>query len=195
LWVLWVFLSAAGLGVAGYYLYPKINESFTKGRPVTLIAEKETEPAYTVETDEDTPNNEIAQTLDEATDKKNALNPSGSQQTEVATSQQPSGQESVSSTPVAEPKQASVTQSQSNAGSGKFVVISGSFFTRSDAEKHGKKLQNDGFADAYEIIDAIVEGNHRYRVSIANYDSLDEATQYANQMKSKLNGEIWVTRR
>jgi len=172
LWVLWVLLIAAGLGVAGYNLYPKINKSLTnKGRPVTIVEKPEAEPAYTGETDENTPNTEVAQTLDEATDKKNALNPA---QQEVAKSP------STPSQPVA--------QSQGNVGSGRWVLIVGSFRIQSNAEKFAKSLQAEGINN-----EIIVARNQMYWVAVASFDNLAEAARQAEQMKSKR--EVWVGRR
>ena len=79
-------------------------------------------------------------------------------------------------------------QPQSNVGDGKYVLIVASLNTRSEAERYGKKLQEEGFA--YEIIDA---GNRRYRVSIGSFDTLAEAQRQANQVRSK--HDVWVARR
>ena len=168
LWVLWVLLIAAGLGVAGYFLYPKIGKSLNQGRPVAVV-EPKAEP--TVETGENTPNAEVAQSLNEATDKKNALNPAGSQQTETAKS-----------------SAASAAQSQIKVGSGKWVLIAGSFKIQSNAERFVKTLQAEGFN--CEIIFA---KNQLHWVTIASYDTLAEAARQAEQIKSKR--EVWVARR
>ena len=192
LWLLWVFFIAAGLCAAGYYFYPEINKFlannkfFSKEKPVTMIAEPEPEPEYTPdEPDENTLNPEVAQTLDEATDKKNALNPADHQQTEAATSQTSSSQRSVSSTPVA---QASVASSQISVGSGKWVLIAGSFRVQSNAEAFQRTLQAEGFS-----CEIILSKNQLYWVSVASYDTLAEATRQAEQMKSRR--DVWVARR
>ena len=180
LWLLWVLLIAAGLGFAGYFLYPVIYKIFFP--PITtlsMIVEDEA-LTYEDESEADTSNAEIAQTLDDATDKKNALNPEEIQQTAASTSQP----QAVSSTSRTEPSQGSV------AG-GKYVLIIGSFSTHAIAEKFGKTLQTNGID--YEIIEA---GNQRFRVSVASYDNMAEATRQANLMKSKPYCEnVWVARR
>ena len=178
LWVLWVLLVAAVLCAAGYYFYPQINieinKFITKGRSVAVIAEPEAKPENTGETDEDTPNAEVAQTLDEATDKKNALNPAGNQQTEAARPP------STPSTPV--------TQSQGSVGSGNWALVAGAFRIQSNAEAFQKTLQAEGFTT-----EIIFTKNQLYWVSIGSFDTLAEAQRQANQVRSK--HDVWVARR
>jgi len=180
LWLLWVLLIAVGFGFAGYFLYPVIYKIFFP--PITtinMIVEEEA-LASDEETEIDTTNTEIAQTLDDATDKKNALNPEESQQTVTSTSQP----QAVPSTSRTEPSQGSVS-------GGKYVLIIGSFTTHAQAERFGRTLQANGID--YEIVDA---GNQRFRISVASYDNMAEATRQANLMKSKPYCEnVWVARR
>jgi len=176
LWVLWVLLIAVGLGAAGYFYYPEINKFLTKGRPVTIIAEPEAEPEDTGATDEDTPNAEVAQTLDEATDKRNALNPAGSQSTEPVRTP---------STPVTQ----SVPQSQGSAGSGNWVLVAGSFRIQSNAEAFQRTLQAEGFST-----EIILAKNQLYWVSVGSFNTLAEAQRQANQVRSK-HDDVWVARR
>jgi len=209
LWLLWLLIGAAGLALAGYFLYPIIDPVlFPKGTTIIVLGvepeadapatEPETDSASATEPEVDTPNAELAQTLDEATDKKNALNPAVSQP--PATSTSPSNQESVSSetkpstvstvqeSVSSESKPSTVASSQ---GKGRYVLIVGSFTTQSAAEIFCKKLQAEGITP--EIIDA---GDRRFRVSAASFDDLSEATKQAGQMKSKPHCEgVWVTRR
>ena len=161
---------------------------------VTNIAveEQETPPVNTDETSENTPNTEIAQTLDVSTDKKNALNPENRQQTTPVTSQTKSTPEPATSpTPAPEKKPVNVAPIQTKTGQGKYLLVVASLSTQSAAEKYVRKLQAEGFD--CEIVDA---GNQRFRVSVASFDSLDEATRQANQMKSRpYCEEVWVIRR
>ena len=180
LWILWLLLIAAGLGVGGYFLYPMVAKKFFS--PVTANSTIVEEEFFINddETEADTPNTEIAQTLDEATDKKTALNPEENQQKTTSSSQQ----QAVSSTHRTE-------LSQSSVSGGKYVLIIGSFTTYTRAERFGSTLQKNGID--YEIIDA---GNQRFRVSVASYDTLAEATRQANLIKSKPYCEnVWVIRR
>ena len=120
LWLLWVLLGAVGLAAAGYYFYPVIYQSFFSNNTTisTIVdADNEAKPLYSIETEEETPNSDVAQTLDDATEKKNALNPDQQQQTaSVSSSDQDNSttssseqtQEAVSSTPIAEPKKETV---------------------------------------------------------------------------------------
>ena len=184
LWLLWLLIAAVGLGVAFYFLYPILDPIlFPKGTTITVLnAEPEEDYVSAAEPEEDTPNAELAQTLDDATDKKNALKPEVSQP--QATSASPPNQTSVSS----ETKPSTVVPSQ---GEGKYVLIIASFTTQAAAEKHVRKVQADGLT--CEIIDA---GNQRFRVSVASFDVLSEATRQANLMKSKPHCEnVWVIRR
>jgi len=185
LWVLWVLLIAVALGVGGYFAYPyiqnktripKISEIFDNlfQRTVTIVAvEPETESTDTDETDQNTSNTEVAQTLDDTTDKKNALKPDNQQQT------------------TSKPAPAVYT---GNAGQGRYVLIIASLAPRSEAERFGRKLQADGIN--YEIIPAVVEGVQRYRISVASFDDKAEAVRQANQMKSQKYCEnVWVASR
>ncbi|MDR1154337.1 MAG: SPOR domain-containing protein [Bacteroidales bacterium] len=197
--VLWIMLAAVALGVAGYFaypiVYPKVTSLFDSNMFAsndtafnTTTPDNEEKPLYADETEADTLNSEVALTLDDATDKKNALNPAGT----AAPSTSPS--QSKPATEPSAPKAAeSVTfsQSQSSVGSGAYVLIIGSFATYSAAEAYGKELQAAGIDS--EIVDA---GNQRYRISVASFDNKAEAIRQANQMKSKPYYEkVWVARR
>jgi len=213
LWVLWVLLAAAGLGFAAYYYFPTIYPMLFSPSQTTVVnfvdEEEEIFPVDTDdadETDESMPNTEISQTLDEATDKKNALNPESNQQTATSTQQtqtpsssqtssssqtQSSPATATTSTPVTDTKPANVTPIQNNTGRGKYLLVVASLTTRSAAEKHVRKLQAEGLE--CEIVDA---GEQRFRVSVASFDNLAEAKQQANQMKSRPYCEgVWVVRR
>jgi hypothetical protein len=185
LWVLWVLLVAGGLGVGGYFLYPMLSSMFVSQRTtISAIedADLETSPVSADSTETDTPNIELAQTLDDATDKRNALNPESSRQTPASTQQ--AAPQAVSSAS----KPETVAPSQ---GSGKYVLIVGSFTTYSAADRHGKKMLAKGIN--YEIIDA---GDRRFRISVAGFDDKNEAIRQANQLKSKPYCEnVWVARR
>jgi len=189
LWVLWVFLIAVGLGVAGFYfseisMFFTNNKILTKGRPVTVIAEPEANPEYADETDENIPNAELSQTLDEATDKKNALNPAENQQTVTSTSQP----EVAATTSQTESKPEPVVQSRGNAGSDQWALIAGSFKIQSNAEAFQRTLRAEGFST-----EIILARNQLYWVSIGSFDTLAEAQRQANQMKSKR--EVWVAKK
>jgi hypothetical protein len=188
LWVLWLILAVGAVGVAAYFVYPMFTSPNTTLSTV-VDTNNEAKPLHGDEPEGDTPNTEVAQTLDDATDKKNALNPTGTQQAASSTSQSKPATEPA--TPKTEAKPATVAQSQGNAGHGKYVLVIGSFTTRSLAETYGKKLQTAGIN--YEIIDA---GKQRYRISVASFDDKAEAIRQANQMKSKPFCEnVWVIRR
>jgi len=204
LWVLLVLLAAALLGVAGYYFYPVIYQVYQDlVSPKTTITtvldmDQEPEPLDTDEPEENTSDAELSQTLDEATDKKVVLNPEGSQQTEASPSPSQSPPQStpavVPSTPRTEPRPANIAQSQANAGQGRYVLIVASYKTHSAAEQFGRKLQTEGMN--YEIISVTVNGALWNRVSIASFDTLDEATRQANQMKSRpYCQDVWVAKR
>ena len=202
IWVLWVLLAAAGLGFAVYYFYPTIHQKFFSPNTTITSLENlgnETIPLDNAEPEEEIPNAELAQTLDDATDKKNALNPESSQQTEASTSQSQTQLNSqsnpavVPSTPSAtEQKPASVTQS---VGQGRYVLVIASFKSHSEAERHSKRLQaSEGIG--FEIIPATVNGALWNRVSAGSYDTLAEAKRQANQMKSNPSfKDVWVTKR
>ena len=205
MWVLWVLLAAAGLGVAGYYFYPTIYPMlFSTKTTVTTLADLEKEPINTEEPDENIPNTELAQTLDEGTDKKNALNPDASKPTEVQTSQSSTPVQSsppktqspapVQSTPPkTESKPPSNTQSQTNVGQGRYVLIIASFRARSEAERFGKRLP-DGMS--FEIVPAMVNGAQWNRVSVGSFDTRDEATRQADQIRSRpYCQDVWVAKR
>jgi cell division protein FtsN len=188
--VLWIMLAAVALGVAGYFAYPIVYPMLTSiltsnntTLTTTVHLDNEAKPLYADETEADTLNSKVALTLDDATDKKNALNPTGT----VAPSASPSQPKPAS------PKTESATfvQSQSSVGSGAYVLIIGSFTTYSAAEAYGKDLQAAGIDS--EIVDA---GSQRYRISVASFDNKAEAIRQANQMKSKPYCEnVWVARR
>ena len=190
LWVLWVLLIAIALGVGVYFVYPIVSpivsDFFFKHTATSAVnVEPETEPANIGETDRDTLNLDVAEALDNTTEKKNALDPAIRQQTTSTPAQEP---EIVPSTPVL------AVQTQENAGNGKYVLIVGSFTKHSAAETLGRKLQAEGFT--YEIIDAVVKGDRWFRVSIAGFDDKAEAFRQASQMKSRPYCEnIWVAKR
>jgi cell division septation protein DedD len=208
LWVLWFILAAGALGVGGYFaypivypiVYPKFAAMFASNdtvlHAIVVPPNNEAKPLYAGETEADTLNSEVALTLDDATDKKNALNPTGTAPPSTSPPQsKPATEPSTPKTtePVtqktAEP--VTVAQSQGNAGSGAYVLIIGSFTTYSAAEVYRKELQAAGINS--EIVDA---GSQRYRISVASFDNKAEAVRQANQMKSKPHCEkIWVARR
>lgn len=185
IWILWVLLAAAGLGVFGYYFYPVIYPKFFSPNTTvrTVHSDQDTEPDD--KTGTDTLNIDLAQTLDDATDKKNALNLGESRQTETSASR--SAQETSAPS-------SGITQSQANAGKGRYVLIAGSFETYAAAEKFCRKLQAEGLD--YEIIAATVKGVTWNRVSVASYDTLAEAVRQADQMRSKpYCQDVWVIKR
>jgi len=202
-WVLWVLLIAAtlGLGVAGYFYYPEFNKFLTKGRPVTFIAETsaeaEAEPEIAEATEENIPNAEVAQSLDEATDKRNALNPESNQQTPTEASRTPStpstpstsstsSTTSTSSTPST--PSTPVPQTQGNAGSGQWVLVAGSFKVQSNAINFEKTLQAEGYS-----CEIILAKNQLYWVTIGSFDTMAEAQRQANQTTAK--HEVWIAKR
>ena len=192
LWVLWVLLVAAGLGVAGYYFYPNIDNFIanknSKGKPATIIAEPEVKPEDTGVTDEDTTNSGVAQSLDEATDKRNALNPAGSQPTEVArTPTTPTTSTPTTSSTPSTPSRP-VTQSQSSAGSGNWALVAGSFKVQANAESYQKTLQAEGYST-----EIILAKNNLYWVSIGSFNTLAEAQRQANQVSAKR--DVWIGRK
>lgn len=201
LWVLWVLLIAAALGIGGYFAYPivypmvhPIIAKFFSGRTTTdtvANVQPESETGNIDETDQNAPHSDVGESLDNATEKKNALTPANTQQTSSTSSSVPT---TAPSTPETKPKPEPVVQTQESTGSGKYVLIVGSFGTRSSAEILGRKLKANGIS--YEIIGATVEGNQKFRVSVASFDSLTEAQSQASQMKSKPNCEnVWVAKR
>ena len=188
LWVLWVLIIAVGLAVAGYI----VNSTFFSKKTATstvVDTGREVNPASADDNEENIPNSELAQTLDDANDKKNVLNPESSQQPVASTAQtKPEPEPSKPESEPSKPKSTTATQPQ---GNGRYVLVIGSFTTHLAAEKHCKKLQAEGIP--YEIIDA---GNQRFRVSVASFDDKDEAIRQAAQMKSKPYCEdVWVIRR
>ena len=195
MWVLWVLLAAAGLGVIGYYLSPKVYPMlFSRNTTITTLVDIEQEPVDTDEPEADIPNTELTHILDDVTDKKIALNPEAGRQTEIPTSQSQTSAQSSPPKTESIPPPSSNTQSQGNVGQGRYVLIVGSFETRASAERFCKKLQTEGIS--YEIIVATVNGAQWNRVSIAGFDTLDEAVQQVNQMKSKpYCQDVWVAKR
>ncbi len=185
-WIVVVLVIAAGLGVGGYFAYPKLSTfigSITGsngGDEIVMVDDTQTQDLD--ETEGDTPNPEASQTLDNATDKKNALNPE-KQPTQPTTQSKPT----VSN----DPQPVKVAQAQSSTSNGKYVLIIGSFTNHASAEKYGKVLQNAGIN--YEIINA---GSERFRISVASFDDKTEAYRQADQIRSKPYCEnVWVTRR
>ena len=164
LWLLWVLLIAVVLGVAGYFLYQKFFSSSSKTSVVTIVDEET--PIINDEIDESTPNTDIAQTLDDATDKKNALKPENNQQ---KPSIQPSAPSSVS---------------RGAVGRGTYGIIVASLGNREDAEDHGKNL-NKKYGYNYEIIEAVVHGVKRYRVSVDSFDDWKDWRMYVDKWKNQ----------
>ncbi len=180
-WILVVLLIAAGLGVGGYFLYPKLSSSATVAQ---IEGEDETQPVIEEEQDPSDVNPEVAQTLDKSTEKKNALSPGGETSSAAA---QPVTQP----TKQVETKPVNVSHPAGSIGQGRYLLIVGSFTTHSRAEKFGQSLQNAGIN--YEIIDF---GNERVRIAVAAYDDKTEAFNEANRFKSKpLCENVWVLRR
>ena len=175
MFIVFVVLCIGGFGY--YYL----NRSYNTTGTTIVGADREAKPLHTDEPEDDTPNPEVEQTLDDATDKKKALEP-------VSTPQ-----------PVAQPKPAATQPkpepvsipAQASTGRGRYVLVIGSFNSQSAAETYGRTLQSAGIS--YEIVDA---GNQRFRISVASFDDKAEATRQANQMKSRPYCEnVWVARR
>ena len=176
--LLFILLGAAGLGVAGYLFYPNISTKISlllekipfisSKTPVDKVVFEVQDEAseFTDETDESTPNTDIAQTLDDATDKKNALKPEGSQ--------------SVQSTQ----KTTTLTQSQGSVGRGKYGIIVASLLTQEDAEEHGRNL-NKKHGYSYEVLEAVANGVKRYRVSVDSFDDWKESNVYVEKWKNK----------
>jgi len=195
MWVLWVLLAAAGLGLAGYYFYPKIYlKFFTPKTTITSLVElqSETIPLVADEMEESTSNAELSQTLDDATDKKVALKPEGTQPTESPASKSPSTP-ATTTRPATETKPAQPAQMQTTAGQGRYVLIVASFRARSEAERFGRRLP-EGLS--FEIIPAMVNGAQWNRVSVGSYNTLEEATRQAGQIRSKPNcQDVWVAKR
>ena len=200
MWVLWVLIAAVIVGAAIYFIN---SSSFFVKRTTTQVivnaeANQDTTNVSSAKTEESTSNPELAQTLDESTNKKNALNPAGSPKSSTSTPKSASPSTSTlksASTPTStsqtKSSPASVASSHGNVGSGKYVLIIGSFTIQSNAVKFANKLQSEG------INCEIVPGRNQMSwVSIASYDSLAEAQRQANQMKSKPYCEnIWIARR
>ncbi|MDR2037178.1 MAG: SPOR domain-containing protein [Bacteroidales bacterium] len=178
-WIIFVLLAAAGLGVGFYYLYPKFTLDKTA---------KTAQLPPAIESPETTSgNSEIEQGMDDATDKKNALNPD------------PSTPSTAPSTPAAQPEKVSSTPSKSHAGTsiqgnvgqGKYLLIVGSFSTQVRAERYGKMLQDAGIN--FEIIDF---GNQRVRVAVASYENITEAYNQLNYFRQQPHcKDVWVLRR
>ena len=186
MWLLIVLLGAAGLAAGAYFLYPKFSSQiaafsiFSPKDTTQPVVESEPEP----EPQDTVVNTEVAQTLDEATDKKNALKPEPETPKVTATAQ-PATQQA--SRPAASVSQ----QTTTGVGQGRYLLIVGSFTTRARAERFGKSLQNEGIS--YEIIDF---GNERIRIAVAAYDNKTEAFNELSRFKSKpLCEGVWVVRR
>jgi nucleoid DNA-binding protein len=209
MWILLVLIIVAGLGVGGYYFYPTLSP-YIDSTFSAIFGEKKTNNAQneSLTLAEDTPNQEVGQSLDEATEKKNALNP----ETDSPQAEQPSVSTPPESTPpvaqpvtqsqpestvaktestVAKPDNRPATQSQGNFGQKRYLLIVGSFTTQTRAETFGSSLRNAGIE--YEIIDF---GNQRVRVAVAGYDDKTEAFNQANRFKTKPHCEdVWVAKR
>ena len=196
LWLLWVLLAAAGLGVAGYFFYPKYSPIvsakispllakipfISSKTPVIdiVVEEQEENLEFADETEDITPNTDIANTLDDATAKKNALKPEGNRKTQSI----PSTSSSVSS-----------SQSQGTVGRGIFGVIVASLPTHEDAEAHGRNL-NKKHGYNYEVVEAVVNGARKYRVSVDSFDDWKEANQFVEKWRSRPDcKDAWPARK
>jgi cell division protein FtsN len=197
-WVILVLVLAAALGVGFYFLYPKVSP-YVDSAIASIKGEKkptEKQPDRDLPTTEtEVPDAEVAQTLDSSTDKKTALNPAGessSQQAKPAQTSTPSQAKPTTTTQPVKTQPATSGYSQGGVGSGKYLLIAGSFTTRSRAEAFGQQsLQPAGIN--YEIIDF---GNERVRVAVASFDSQTKAYNQANIFKSKPHCKnVWVLRR
>ncbi len=212
MWIVLVLLIAGALGIGFYFGYPKISPyidstiSSIKGSKKTN--DKTQTAQTTTGTEKNTPNSEVAQTLDDATNKKNALNPAGESTSQPSAqptrqtatpSQTPTQSASQTSTqPVTKPATSTTTPDRSqpapkqgSVGQGKYLLIVGSFTTQAGAEKFGKTLQNAGIN--YEIIDF---GGGRVRVAVASYNNKTEAFNQVNNFKTKPHCEnVWVLSR
>ncbi len=199
-WVILVLVLAAALGVGFYFFYPKVSPyvdsaiASIKGekKPAEKQPERDLPPT---ETESEVPDPEVAQTLDSSTDKKTALNPGGespSQQAKPAQTSTPSQAKPATSTQPVKTQPATSTYSQGSVGSGKYLLIAGSFTTRSRAEAFGQQSLQPA-AINYEIIDF---GNERFRVAVASFDNQTEAYNQAEIFKSKPHCEnVWVLKR
>ena len=210
--VLWILIGVVAFGIIGFFGYPMLFPDNTTFNPV-VTGDREAKPLHSAESEDNTPNPEVAQTLDDATEKKNALNPDNQQQTtstsspsEQTTAPSLSEQTTAPSTPKTEPKQitpstpktepkpTSVAQTQGNVGQGKYVLIIASLSTQAAAKKLMKNLQADGIS--YEIIDVMVHGTLWHRFSIASFDTLAEAKRQAEEMRSRPHcANVWVAKR
>ena len=206
-WWLIILLVIAGLGVAGYFLYPKYSPIISakispllekipfissKTPPAVDIAveEQEETPDPAEETEDDTSNTDIANTLDDATTKKNALNPEGSQQTQPAkpatttTTSSTSTPIKTSSTSTSTPVSSSSSSSQGSTGRGNYGIIVASLATREDAEAYGRNLsKKHGYS--YEVVEAVVNGAKKYRVSVDSFDDWKDWRMYVDKWKNQ----------
>lgn len=192
MWVLLVLLIAGGLGVGFYFLYPKLSpyvdsaiSSIKDGGTDQVISEEQTSAPLPETTTAMPENPEVAQALDQSTDKKNALNPA--EETSKSGTDFPA---SATNKPVAmQPAQSGTAAStRGSVGQGKYVLVVGSFTTQTRAEKFGKLLQNAGIN--YEIIDF---GNERVRVAVTSSNDKTEALRQVEQFKSKPHCQgVWI---
>ena len=186
-----MFIGFIALCIGGSIYYYQINKSYNTTGTTIVGTGKEAKPLNVDEPEDDIPNPEVEQTLDDATDKKKALDPVSTSQP-VAQQEQP---KPVTTQPKpvttqAKPEPVSVP-AQASTGRGKYVLVIGSFNSQSAAETYGKTLQSAGIS--YEIVDA---GSQRFRISVASFDDKAEATRQANQMRSRPYCEnVWVARR
>ena len=223
-WVLWILLIAAILGVGGYYGYPYIKSYIPEVSTITSFFQKEkaeeVEPEETPTFDEDEDafaadslNVEIIQGLEDATDKRVALNPDDSQPTTVETPQTtpasttpaatpstpaaatpstpatatPSTPAAATpSTPAPSTPSTSTPPATASASGGRYEVIIGSFGSNSAAESFGRSVQSEG------ITFRVVNFNQQFRVSAGGFSTYAEAINYLNQISSQRQGQVWI---
>ena len=72
---------------------------------------------------------------------------------------------------------------------GQWLVIIGSFQTRTAAERYIRQIQGEGLN--CEIVDA---GQQRFRVSAGRFDSIRQAINLQEQLRPARNGQVWIAR-
>jgi nucleoid DNA-binding protein len=192
-WVVVIVLVIAGLGAGAYWYYT------TQIKTALPIADQPT----AVQTD----SSAIAQGLDRSADAKNALNPEAETNTQPEPSPsetQPSVQPASSSPtvtapastpPAAQPKTPRQAQpktqpaySQGDIGQGRYIVIVGSFSSRSRAESFAKRVNGTG-----ENCEILAYGEKLIRVGVASYNDLKSATNKMESLRSnRYCNEAWV---
>ena len=97
--------------------------------------------------------------------------------------------EPVAAAPVAQPPPAAAPRPTTTAsGSGRWVVIIGSFQLRSNAENFVRQMHAEGLN--CEIIDA---DNQMFRVSAGRFDTFNQANNLANELRPARQGQVWIT--